>query len=640
MNFIDKILPENLIYSIGWTIIHSFWQGAAIVFLLIVFFALVKTSSAIKAKVSVIALGLMIVSFAITFSLEMNNYGNNEKASITLQSAALPDNLSTNISGNQGGEGISSQFVLAEEIKNFMIQNFSPLTFIWFAGFIFFSLRLLGGFYLTKKLKYSGTSFVPAFWQNRVNSLRYKLKISRPVRILKSVKINVPVVIGYVKPVILIPVGILTGLPEKQVEAIIAHELAHIYRNDYLINIIQSMAEIILFYNPAAWWISRKIRIERENSCDDIAVSICGDTLTFAKALANLEEVKMRNRQLVPAIKSNRSLMGRIKRILDGNSDKITFSEKTLSLVIIVALLMSATVLASVSFNPSVKIAKSKHITAVVDTSWKKGEYNFVNDNIKVRMKNGKIEELSINGKKIPKSKFSDYQNMIEDTLNAFNLPGPDVPASPPKLAKLPDLPEKAPKPVTALTSNVPEPPAVPKLAELSGDLPQAPEPDTALTAEAPEPPPAIEPTYFPAVPDIDADTTDLSLISEKELREREQNLKRIQESMEKQQEKLRKVSEEMEKREMKLRKKAREIKEKANEIKMKNDEFIGSVTKELIGRGIISKGEKFRMELSDKELIINGKVQSDDLLKIVLTLYKKSCGRELEGGLNYRTGN
>ena len=640
MNFIDKILPENLIYSIGWTIIHSFWQGAAIVFLLIVFFALVKTSSAIKAKVSVIALGLMIVSFAITFSLEMNNYGNNEKASITLQSAALSDNLSTNISGSQGGEGNSSQFVLAEEIKNFMIQNFSLLTFIWFAGFIFFSLRLLGGFYLTKKLKYSGTSFVPAFWQNRVNSLRYKLKISRPVRVLKSVKINVPVVIGYVKPVILIPVGILTGLPEKQVEAIIAHELAHIYRNDYLINIIQSMAEIILFYNPAAWWISRKIRIERENSCDDIAVSICGDTLTFAKALANLEEVKMRNRQLVPAIKSNRSLMGRIKRILDGNSDKITFSEKTLSLVIIVALLMSATVLASVSFNPSVKIAKSKHITAVVDTSWKKGEYNFVNDSIKVRMKNGKIEELSINGKKIPKSKFSDYQNMIEDTLNAFNLPGPDVPASPPKLARIPDLPEKAPKPVTALTSNVPEPPAVPKLAELPGDLPQAPEPDTALTAEAPEPPPAIEPTYFPAVPDIDADTTDLSLISEKELREREQILKRIQESMEKQQEKLRKVSEEMEKREMKLREKAREIKEKANEIKMKNDEFIGSVTKELIGRGIISKGEKFRMELSDKELIINGKVQSDDLLKIVLTIYKKSCGRELEGGLNYRTGN
>ena len=109
---------------------------------------------------------------------------------------------------------------------------------------------------------------------------------------------------------------------------------------------------------------------------------------------------------------------------------------------------------------------------------------------------------------------------------------------------------------------------------------------------------------------------------------------------MEKQQEKLRKVSEEMEKREMKLREKARGIKEKANEIKMKNDEFIGSVTKELIGRGIISKGEKFRMELSDKELIINGKVQSDDLLKIVLTIYKKSCGRELEGGLNYRTGN
>ena len=633
MNFFDKILPENLIYSIGWTVIHSFWQGAAITFLLIVFLALVKTSSAIKAKASVIALGLMLVSFLVTFSLEINNYESNKKLSATLQSAPAYENSSTNMTGNQGEENISSQFIAAGEIKNLIIQNISLLTFIWFVGFIIFNLRLLGGFYLTKKLKYSGTSFVPAFWQNRVNSLKYKLKILRPVRILKSVKVSVPVVIGYVKPVILIPVEILTGLPEKQVEAIIAHELAHICRNDYLINIIQSIAEIILFYNPAAWWISHIIRNERENNCDDIAVSMCGDTLTFARALANLEEVKMKNKQLVLAIKNSRSLVGRIRRILGVNSGEISFSEKTLSLVIIAVLFMSATVLASVSFNPMKKTAINKNIQAIADTSWKKGEYNFVNDYMKVKMKDGRIEELTIRGKKIPKGKFSDYQNMVEDTLKAFNLAGPDVPASPMGLANMPDLPEKAPKPVTVLTPNMPEPPAVPKVTELPENPPKAPEPDTGLAADIPEPPPAFEPAYFPALPTIDADTTDLYLRAEKELKERELNMKEIQEALDKQQEKLKE-------REKELKEKAREVKESANSIKKKNDEFIGTVTKELVGRGIISNGEKFSMELSDKELAINGKVQPKDLLKIVLTLYKKSWGRELVGSFNYRRGN
>jgi bla regulator protein blaR1 len=633
MNLIDKILPRNFIYSIGWTIIHSFWQGALIALLLLAFFTLVKTSSAMKAKVSVVALGLMVMSFLVTFSLEMNYYGDKESSNTTLQTAALNENASSIATINKDENNISSQFDVTGELKNFLIQNISVLTLIWFAGFIFFTLRFIGGFYLTKRLKYTGTSIVPAPWQNRVNSLRYKLKIFRPVRLLESVKVSVPIVIGYAKPVILVPVGMLTGLPEKQVEAIIAHELAHIFRKDYLINIIQSMAEIILFYHPAAWWISHRIRTERENSCDDIAVSVCGDTLTFARALANLEEVKMKNRQFAIAVKNNRSLIGRVKRVIGGNSVDISFSEKTLSLAIIVALFMSATVLASVSFNPVKKVTKDNVIIAVADTSWEKGEYNFVNDNMKVKMKDGKIEELIIGGKEIPKSKFSDYQKMVEDTLKAFNLPGPEVPASPPKLNDMPGPPEKAPKPDTVLNTNMPEPPAIPKLADLPKLPPKAPEPEIA-------PPNIADLENIPAIPDSNVDIKVLNLELKKELEERERNLKKNQESTEKQQEKLREASEKMKESEMELKEKSREMKEKSNEIKEKNEMFIGSVTKELVGRGIISKGGKYNMELSDKELIINGKVQPEELLKIVLTLYKKYLGKELEGSLNYQTGN
>ena len=686
MNFIDKILPENLIYSIGWTIIHSFWQGAVIALLLLTFLTMTKTSSATKTKFSAMAFGLMVISFIVTFSIEMNSYQNPQIVNSSLQTTAISETLSTSSVKSPGinvEENISSEFFVVSELKDFLAHNISLLTFIWFTGFMFFILRFLGGFYLIRKIKYTGTSFVPACWQNRVNSLRYKLRISRSVRLLETAKVSVPIVIGYVKPVILMPVGMLAGLPENQVEAIIAHELAHIYRNDYLINIIQSMGEIILFYHPAAWWISHKIRTERENSCDDIAISVCGDTLTFAKALANLEEVKMKHTQFAIAIKNNKSLIGRIKRILNVDYKEISFAEKTLSFIAIVVLLMSATVLASVSFNPVDKNIINKYVQAAADTSWKKGEYNFVNDNMKVKMKDGKIEKLSINGKKIPSSEFSDYQKMVEDTLQAFNLPGPDIPPVPPVLAVSSDLPEKVPKPIIALTTEIPNMPTEPTLP---GDPPKAPKPFITLATNVPEPPPISEAAYFPVVPDIDVDTTGLSLVNEKNFKEQQMKLKKIQETIEYEQQKLKEINEEMlikkeidadttdrslvreknfkeqmklkniqetiendqqklkeinEKmqiREEKAKKKSREFKEQANEIERKSDEFIGNVSNELTGRDIISKGEKFSMKLSRDELIINGKVQPDDLLKIVLTLYKKSWGRELDGDLNYQT--
>ena len=687
MNFIGKILPENLIYSIGWTIIHSFWQGAVIAVLLLAFLMITKTSSVTKAKVSAMAFGLMLSSFIVTFSMEMNSYQNPQVVNSSLQTTALSETLSSPLvksSGITTEENMSSKFVAVRELKEFLVHNISLMTFIWLTGFMFFILRFLGGFYLIRKIKYTGTSFVPACWQNRVNSLRYKLKISRSVRLLESVKVSVPIVIGYVKPVILMPVGMLAGLPENQVETIITHELAHIYRNDYLINIIQSIGEIILFYHPAAWWISHKIRKERENSCDDITVSICGDTLTFAKALTNLEEVKMKNRQFALAIKNNKSLIGRIKRILKVDYNEISFAEKTLSFVTIIVLFMSATVLASVSFNPVEKDITKKYVQAFADTSWKKGEYNFVNDKMKVKMKDGKIEELSINGKKIPSSEFSDYQKMVEDTLQAFNLPRPDIPPVPPVLAVSSDLPEKAPKPIIALTTEIPNMPTEPTLP---GDPPKAPKPFITLAINVPEPPPISEAAYFPVVPDIDVDTTGLSLVNEKNFKEQQMKLKKIQETIEYEQQKLKEINEEMlikkeidadttdrslvreknfkeqmklkniqetiendqqklkeinEKmqiREEKAKKKSREFKEQANEIKRKNDEFIGNVSNELTVRDIITKGEKFSMRLSLEELIINEKVQSDDLLKIVLTLYKKSWGRELGSDFNYQTG-
>jgi beta-lactamase regulating signal transducer with metallopeptidase domain len=114
-----------------------------------------------------------------------------------------------------------------------------------------------------------------------------------------------------------LPVGALTGLTTQQLKTIIAHELAHIRRHDYLINLLQAMIETLLFYHPAVWWVSRRIRQEREHCCDDLAVAMCGDALTYARALLEMERLRSAGPQLAVAANGG-LLMDRIQRLVSG----------------------------------------------------------------------------------------------------------------------------------------------------------------------------------------------------------------------------------------------------------------------------------------------------------------------------------
>ena len=149
--------------------------------------------------------------------------------------------------------------------------------------------------------------------------LSRRLHIARPVRLLRSTLVDVPTVIGWLKPVILLPATALSGLNPHQLEAILAHELAHIRRHDYLVNLLQTVVETLLFYHPAVWWLSRRIRAERENCCDDLAVSLCGDPVTYARALADLEGLRNPTRRFVMAADGG-SLVQRVRRLLGAPS--------------------------------------------------------------------------------------------------------------------------------------------------------------------------------------------------------------------------------------------------------------------------------------------------------------------------------
>ena len=179
-----------------------------------------------------------------------------------------------------------------------------------------FRSRLAAGFLSAARLRQSHNLPAPAEWQTVLNRLMDRLRITRAVRLLLSDRVESFSVVGWLRPVILAPAGLLTGLSSAQVEALLVHELAHVRRHDYLVNVLQGIAESLLFYHPAVWWISRQIRTEREHCCDDLAVAASGDVLTYARALAELESSRPAHFKAALAANDG-SLVRRIRRLLD-----------------------------------------------------------------------------------------------------------------------------------------------------------------------------------------------------------------------------------------------------------------------------------------------------------------------------------
>jgi beta-lactamase regulating signal transducer with metallopeptidase domain len=239
----------------------------------------------------------------------------------------------------------------------------------WFAGVVLLSLRSAGGILLVEWLRLRETLPVTEEVMEICKSLQERMGLRRAVRYCESLHLDAPAVAGWMRPVVLLPVSALTGLSPAQLEAVMAHELAHIQRYDAFVNLFQVGVETLLFYHPAVWWLGKRIRRERENCCDDAAVALCGSPVTYAHALTRLAESKQAP-QL--AMAANRSpLVERIARLLGANRTAESFRGAHLSagvLCLSAALLAGSALLGSVHYAQAQSPAPAPAVADVTVT--------------------------------------------------------------------------------------------------------------------------------------------------------------------------------------------------------------------------------------------------------------------------------
>jgi beta-lactamase regulating signal transducer with metallopeptidase domain len=270
-------LSPSVMRVMAWALLHFLWQGMV---LAAVFASLmsIARSAATRYALAVSVLILMVAAPVATFFM-LQNSGPIGHPAIAISSSPAPV-------AAKPVQSSSMQPVSNGEIS---ADTFVWLVRIWIAGVIFFSLRTAGGMLIVERLQRRKSAPVRAHLLETCLDLQRRLGIKRAVRFCQCNGLDVPAVIGWFRPVVLLPLTVLAGLSQAQLEAVIAHELAHIKRWDYFVNLFQIAAETVLFYHPAVWWVSRRIRQERENCCDDAAVRLCGNVVDYARALTYME---------------------------------------------------------------------------------------------------------------------------------------------------------------------------------------------------------------------------------------------------------------------------------------------------------------------------------------------------------------
>lgn len=484
MHLLTAILPPEILQAICWTLIHSLWQGliAAVVAALVI---TVTKRSAASLRYNLLLAVLMLFILAISMTAQRQLLSSANPAGQAIHTYATSNAFSaTEVTTGRPGHTGAVQQNRMEWFKAFGNEHASVIVWVWFLICLIKCSQLLTGFHYIRRLRYRNNYDVPPYWKERLVQLATKTGIRRSIAFLESELVKVPAVIGFLKPVLLVPAGLLSHLPPEQVEAILIHELAHIHRKDFLVNCLQSFIETFFFFNPAIIWISHLIREEREACCDDMVIANIASKNSYLHALVSFHELQFHSQQGAMALTGNKhDLLNRVKRMLTLENKKLNLMEKTVLLLSVVAItafsfmtreakgnavpatplkkeivqpiareLPVTTPLAGME-KPAVKEKKLRTMSLTrhdIDTVPKvntkpNAERTFrsisshVNNdgnsvisqldatddqgkNYRIKKVDGKITELSVDGTLIPENQYGDYEGLIRQLDESHRL--------------------------------------------------------------------------------------------------------------------------------------------------------------------------------------------------------------------------
>ena len=332
-HFTGWISPEVL-RALGWTLLHFVWQGAGLAALLALAMAVCRGAQ-LRYALAVAMLVLMIAAPAWTF-VWMN------RQPVSAVQSGVGGGLAWAGTSTQNATALSGSAV-PETAVSHPSQSMAMLWLVeaWFLGVVLLSLRTAGGLLLIARMRRKEIKPVTRELYEKCLSLQRKMGLDRLVRYCECHRLDAPAVLGWFRPVVLLPIRALTGLTEEQIQVVVAHELAHIRRFDAFVNFFQIAVETVLFYHPAVWWVSHRIRVEREVCCDDEALAVCGDAVNYARALTLMEEWRTAPSLMMAA---NRGpLAERILRLLrlNGASGRMRVAGLGVSLVCLAVALLA-----------------------------------------------------------------------------------------------------------------------------------------------------------------------------------------------------------------------------------------------------------------------------------------------------------
>ena len=269
---------HRVMTAIAAGLLHSLWQVSVLGLFAAVSFKLMRRAAAWQRHT--VGLAFMLAMFAAPL-LTCTGYFDHW---LSLAGGSLPG---ADIARLPSGAGI----VPVPSWTDWILPG---VTFLWLVGVVAMLALRWGGWLFLRSIDSPGPAALPAEWQGRIEQLRAAFGIARTVTVRAGTQIATPFTAYVLRPVIWFPISLLTRLPMDQLTALLAHELAHVRRLDWIWNLAQHWVESVLFYHPAMWWLSERVREERELACDALAAEVGGDPLVLAEALANLQREQPR----------------------------------------------------------------------------------------------------------------------------------------------------------------------------------------------------------------------------------------------------------------------------------------------------------------------------------------------------------